>query len=50
MACLNRPSGRSAKALEAIKEEFPNGDVRQVDMDLSKLLLRVGLSAQCYLD
>lgn len=34
VACLNRPSERSEKALKAIKEEFPNGDVRQIDMDL----------------
>ena len=36
MGCLNRPSERSTKALEKLKEEFPNGAVKQVDMDLSK--------------
>ena len=36
--CLNRPSSRADKALEELKEEFKEADVRLIPMDLRTCL------------
>lgn len=39
VCCLNRPSERSAKALAKLIEEFPEADIKQIDMDLSTYIV-----------